>query len=142
MARPLRPLLRRTGLAELRDTARLQRLREAVTRGRAEAGLALARGGLVMPSLAAEMSRRGDGRLLELSDPEVVTDVGDPVEVLLDRSRTVGAKIILVEEVPPGEKWDAVRDRVKRAASAENIVTYDQDIAAWVADYGEEGGPA
>ena len=24
------------------------------------------------------------------------------------------AKIILVEEVPPGEKWDAVRDRVKR----------------------------
>ena len=51
------------------------------------------------------------------------------------------AKIILVEEVPPGEKWDAVRDRVKRAATAENIVTYDQDIAAWVADYGEEGGP-
>ena len=26
-------------------------------------------------------------------------------------------------------------------ASAENIVTYDQDIAAWVADFGEEGGP-
>jgi len=52
------------------------------------------------------------------------------------------AKIILVEEVPEGEKWDAVRDRLKRAASAENIVTYDQDIAAWVADYGEEGGPA
>ena len=52
-----------------------------------------------------------------------------------------GAKIILVEEVPPGEKWDAVRDRLKRAATAENIVTYDQDIAAWVADYGEEGGP-
>ena len=53
-----------------------------------------------------------------------------------------GAKIILVEEVPEGEKWDAVRDRLRRAASAENIVTYDQDIAAWVADYGEEGGPA
>jgi L-threonylcarbamoyladenylate synthase len=53
-----------------------------------------------------------------------------------------GAKIILVEEVPEGEKWDAVRDRLKRAASAENIVTYDQDIAAWVADYGEEGGLA
>jgi len=51
-----------------------------------------------------------------------------------------GAKIILVEEVPEGEKWDAVRDRLKRAASAENIVTYDQDIAAWVADFGEEGG--
>ena len=52
------------------------------------------------------------------------------------------AKIILVEELPMGEKWDAVRDRVKRAATAENIVTYDQDIAAWVADYGEEGGPS
>jgi L-threonylcarbamoyladenylate synthase len=49
-----------------------------------------------------------------------------------------GAKIILVEEVPAGEKWDAARDRLRRAASAENIVTYDQDIAAWVADYGEE----
>jgi len=48
----------------------------------------------------------------------------------------------LVEELPLGEKWDAVRDRVKRAATAENIVTYDQDIAAWVADYGEEGGPS
>jgi L-threonylcarbamoyladenylate synthase len=52
------------------------------------------------------------------------------------------AKVILVEELPLGEKWDAVRDRVKRAATAENIVTYDQDIAAWVADYGEEGGPS
>ncbi|HEY0939307.1 MAG TPA: L-threonylcarbamoyladenylate synthase [Steroidobacter sp.] len=52
-----------------------------------------------------------------------------------------GAKIILVEEVPEGEKWDAVRDRLRRAATAENIVTYDQDIAAWVADFGEEGGP-
>ena len=51
------------------------------------------------------------------------------------------AKIILVEEVPEGEKWDAVRDRLRRSASAENIVTYDQDIAAWVADFGEEGGP-
>jgi L-threonylcarbamoyladenylate synthase len=50
-----------------------------------------------------------------------------------------GAKIILVEEVPEGERWDAIRDRLKRAASAENIVTYDQDIAAWVADFGDEG---
>jgi L-threonylcarbamoyladenylate synthase len=49
------------------------------------------------------------------------------------------AKILLVEEVPPGERWDAVRDRIKRAATAENIVTYDQDIAAWVADFGDEG---
>lgn len=54
----------------------------------------------------------------------------------LDKS---GAKVILVEEVPEGERWDAVRDRLKRAASAENIVTYDQDIAAWVADFGDEG---
>lgn len=50
-----------------------------------------------------------------------------------------GAKVILVEEVPEGERWDAVRDRLKRAASAENVVTYDQDIAAWVADFGDEG---
>lgn len=49
------------------------------------------------------------------------------------------AKIILVEEVPEEERWDAVRDRIKRAATAENIVTYDQDIAAWVADFGDEG---
>jgi L-threonylcarbamoyladenylate synthase len=50
-----------------------------------------------------------------------------------------GAKIILVEEVPDDERWDAIRDRLKRAATAENIVTYDQDIAAWVADFGDEG---
>jgi L-threonylcarbamoyladenylate synthase len=50
-----------------------------------------------------------------------------------------GAKVILAEEVPEGEKWDAVRDRLRRAATAENIVTYDQDIAAWVADFGDEG---
>jgi len=49
-----------------------------------------------------------------------------------------GGKVILVEELPEGERWDAVRDRLKRAASAENIVTYDQDIAAWVADFGDE----
>ncbi len=49
------------------------------------------------------------------------------------------AKIILVEEVPEDERWDAIRDRIKRAATAENIVTYDQDIAAWVADFGDEG---
>lgn len=54
----------------------------------------------------------------------------------LDRA---AAKIILVEETPEGERWDAIRDRIKRAATAENIVTYDQDIAAWVADFGDEG---
>jgi len=40
----------------------------------------------------------------------------------LDKS---GASEILVEEVPAGEAWDAVRDRLHRAASAENVVTVD-----------------
>lgn len=53
----------------------------------------------------------------------------------LDKS---SARVILVEEVPPGERWDAVRDRLKRAASAENVVTYDQDVAALRADMGDE----
>jgi L-threonylcarbamoyladenylate synthase len=55
----------------------------------------------------------------------------------LDRS---GAKEILVEEVPPGEQWDAVRDRLRRAASAENVVSVDPDIAALRADFGEDSG--
>ncbi len=48
------------------------------------------------------------------------------------------AKILLVEEVPEGERWDAVRDRLKRAALAENVVTYDPDLAALRADLGDE----
>jgi L-threonylcarbamoyladenylate synthase len=48
-----------------------------------------------------------------------------------------GAKIILAEEVPDDEKWDAVRDRLRRAATAENVVTYDPDIAALKADFGD-----
>jgi L-threonylcarbamoyladenylate synthase len=55
----------------------------------------------------------------------------------LDKS---GAKEILVEEVPAGEPWDAVRDRLRRAASAENLVTVDPDIAALRADFGEDIG--
>ena len=55
----------------------------------------------------------------------------------LDKS---GAKEILVEEVPPGEAWDAVRDRLRRAASVENLVTVDPDIAALRADFGEDIG--
>lgn len=51
-----------------------------------------------------------------------------------------GAREILVEEVPEGEAWDAVRDRLRRAASAENVVTVDQDIAALRADFGEDVG--
>ena len=49
-----------------------------------------------------------------------------------------GAVVILVEEVPDGEKWDAARDRLRRAAVAENVVTNDPDIAALKADLGEE----
>jgi L-threonylcarbamoyladenylate synthase len=51
-----------------------------------------------------------------------------------------GAREILVEEVPAGEAWDAVRDRLRRAASAENVVAMDPDIAALRADLGEELG--
>ena len=53
----------------------------------------------------------------------------------LDKS---GAREILVEEVPAGEAWDAVRDRLRRAASAENVVAMDPDIAALRADFGED----
>jgi L-threonylcarbamoyladenylate synthase len=55
----------------------------------------------------------------------------------LDKS---GARAILVEEVPVGEAWDAVRDRLRRAASAENVVSVDPDIAALRADFGEDVG--
>lgn len=55
----------------------------------------------------------------------------------LDKS---GAREILVEEVPAGEAWDAVRDRLRRAASAENVVSADPDIAALRADFGEDLG--
>ena len=51
-----------------------------------------------------------------------------------------GAREILVEEVPEGEGWDAIRDRLRRAASAENVVAIDPDIAALRAEYGEELG--
>jgi L-threonylcarbamoyladenylate synthase len=53
----------------------------------------------------------------------------------LDKS---GAREILVEEVPAGEPWDAVRDRLRRAASAENVVSGDPDIAALRADLGDD----
>jgi L-threonylcarbamoyladenylate synthase len=52
----------------------------------------------------------------------------------------VGAREILVEEVPQGEQWDAVRDRLRRAASAENVVSGDPDIAALKADLGDLAG--
>jgi L-threonylcarbamoyladenylate synthase len=53
----------------------------------------------------------------------------------LDKS---GAREILVEEVPAGEAWEAVRDRLRRAASAENVVSGDPDIAALRADLGQD----
>jgi len=57
----------------------------------------------------------------------------------LDKS---GAKEILVEDVPDVEAWHAVRDRLRRAATVENLVTVDPDIAALRADFGEDaGGP-
>ena len=56
---------------------------------------------------------------------------------MLDKS---GAREILVEEVPGGELWEAVRDRLRRAASAENVVAVDPDIAALRADMGEGRG--
>jgi L-threonylcarbamoyladenylate synthase len=56
----------------------------------------------------------------------------------LDRS---GASEILVEEVPDGEAWTAVRDRLRRAATAENVVAVDPDIAALRADFGDDLGP-
>jgi L-threonylcarbamoyladenylate synthase len=37
----------------------------------------------------------------------------------------LGAKTLLVEEVPAGEQWDAIRDRLKRAASKEAIPPHD-----------------
>ncbi len=55
----------------------------------------------------------------------------------LDKS---GAKEILVEEVPQGEAWAAVRDRLRRGASAENVVAVDPDVAALRADLGEDVG--
>jgi len=55
----------------------------------------------------------------------------------LDKS---GASEILVEEVPEGEAWDAVRDRLHRAASAENVVAVDPDIAALRAEFGDSIG--
>lgn len=49
------------------------------------------------------------------------------------------AKVILVEEVPAGEAWDAVRDRLKRAASAEDLLPREAEpeIPAILADEGD-----
>ena len=47
----------------------------------------------------------------------------------------IGARVLLVEEVPAGEQWDAVRDRLKRAASKEAVGHHDEETVAM----GEEG---
>lgn len=56
----------------------------------------------------------------------------------LDR---VGAKAILVQEVPAEERWSAVRDRLLRAATAEKLVTSDPDVAAMRALFDEDDLP-
>ncbi len=48
----------------------------------------------------------------------------------------IGAKALLVEEVPAGEQWDAIRDRLKRAASKEGA-RFDEEEA--VMEAVEEG---
>ena len=53
----------------------------------------------------------------------------------LDRSDVVE---ILVEEIPSGENWDAVRDRLLRASSTRDPHYVDPDIAALRADFGED----
>src|SRR5512137_1341736 len=63
---------------------------------------------------------------------------GRELDVNLRTLDKAGAKEILVEEVPAGEAWDAVRDRLRRAASAENVVSGDPDIAALRADLGQD----
>jgi len=50
-----------------------------------------------------------------------------------------GAKVILAEEVPDGEQWDAARDRLKRAASRERALRYDGELAALPAGADDEG---
>jgi L-threonylcarbamoyladenylate synthase len=51
----------------------------------------------------------------------------------------VGAKIILVEEVPAGEQWDAIRDRLKRAASKEGVSAHEEEMAVLQGSDAEEG---
>ena len=54
----------------------------------------------------------------------------------LDRA---SAKVILVEEVPAGETWDAIRDRLKRAACTEKVPGQDDDTVSMRVDFNDEG---
>ncbi|HSN73107.1 MAG TPA: L-threonylcarbamoyladenylate synthase [Steroidobacteraceae bacterium] len=56
----------------------------------------------------------------------------------LDR---VGAQAILIQELPGDERWVAIRDRIRRAATAEKLVTSDPDIAAMRALFDEDDLP-
>jgi L-threonylcarbamoyladenylate synthase len=51
----------------------------------------------------------------------------------------VGAKVLLVEEVPAGEQWDAIRDRLKRAASKEQATLTGHEEESTVTEAIEEG---
>jgi len=42
----------------------------------------------------------------------------------------LGAKVLLVEEVPAGEQWDAIRDRLKRAATKDRADPSPDEAAA------------
>jgi L-threonylcarbamoyladenylate synthase len=50
----------------------------------------------------------------------------------------LSCKVLLVEEVPAGEQWDAIRDRLKRAASREGVLAHEHEEVA-LAEAGEEG---
>lgn len=49
----------------------------------------------------------------------------------------IGAKALLVEEVPAGEQWDAIRDRLKRAASKEGAGEQEEVAEAEAASEGD-----
>src|SRR5215831_6607381 len=49
----------------------------------------------------------------------------------------VGAKVLLVEEVPAGEQWDAIRDRLKRAASKDPVAGHEEALVAETAEEGD-----
>ena len=70
----------------------------------------------------------------------------------MEQRRTIGIDLIVVVFacavtafviLVPASRialWEAVRDRLSRAASAENVVAMDPDIAALRADMGEDIG--
>jgi L-threonylcarbamoyladenylate synthase len=49
----------------------------------------------------------------------------------------VGARALLVEEVPAGEQWDAIRDRLKRAASKDSAAGEEKVLETELAEEGD-----